>query len=83
MCDLIRGNIRGKSLGYRGEKRLHSAYRTGSTTAQCRVEAVTKRGIGVELSLEALCTEGSVMVVESGYNYRDDQSTGSICLPAM
>lgn len=56
MRDLIRGNIHGKSLGFRAEKRLLSTYGKGSTTAQCLVQTVTERGIGVELSLEALCT---------------------------
>ena len=56
MRDLINGKIPGEILGFRAEKRLLSTHRTGPTTAQCPVEAVTKRSIGVELSLEALCT---------------------------
>ena len=58
--DLINGKILGKILGFRAEKRLLSTFRTGSAAAQCPVEAVTKRSIGVELSLEALCTQEDV-----------------------
>ena len=58
--DLIRGDVHGKSLSFRAEKRLLSTYGKGSATAQCLVQTVTERGIGVELSLEALCTQEDV-----------------------